>query len=185
MPVRAAKSTEQPGQRMEAAPNGRDNLTRRQFVRGSAAIGLTATGAALLAGCSREAAVHPAGAEAPLETATIRLLAGTALCLAPQLVAEDLLRIEGFADVQTVSKATTAEQLAALTTGEADLSMMYAPSFITRMGADVPVVALAGGHVGCTELIGTRHVRTVRDLKGKRVGVGALGAPTHLFAAMR
>src|SRR6516165_12593203 len=38
--------------------------------------------------------------EAPLETTRIRLYDWTGLCIAPQFVAEELLKAEGFTDVQ-------------------------------------------------------------------------------------
>ena len=41
--------------------------------------------------------------EGPLETTAIRLPHNSNLCLAPQFVAEDLLRAEGFADIRYVS----------------------------------------------------------------------------------
>jgi NitT/TauT family transport system substrate-binding protein len=38
-------------------------------------------------------------------------------------------------------------------------------------------------HVGCFELFGTGQIRAVRDLKGKRVAIPALGSPHHVFLA--
>jgi NitT/TauT family transport system substrate-binding protein len=40
------------------------------------------------------------GEEVPLETTQIRLFDWTGLCIAPQFVAEELLKSEGFTDVQ-------------------------------------------------------------------------------------
>ncbi len=42
---------------------------------------------------------------------------------------------------------------------------------------------LAGVHAGCFELFGTDRVRAIRDLKGKTVGVQALGSSQHVFLA--
>ncbi len=38
-------------------------------------------------------------------------------------------------------------------------------------------------HVGCFELFGTEQVRTIRDLKEKRVAITALGSAHHVFLA--
>jgi NitT/TauT family transport system substrate-binding protein len=46
-----------------------------------------------------------------------------------------------------------------------------------------PILMLAGIHAGCYELIGTPRVRSVRDLKGKRVAVPSLGGGPHTFIA--
>jgi NitT/TauT family transport system substrate-binding protein len=52
-----------------------------------------------------------------------------------------------------------------------------------HVDAGDPITILGGVHVGCFELFGTEHVRSIRDLKGKSVGVGGLGFPTHVFLA--
>ena len=67
--------------------------SRRQFLEG-----VTLAGAAGLVG------VTPAlvGAEPPPETTQIRLFANPGICVAPQYVAEALLRSEGFPEVHYV-----------------------------------------------------------------------------------
>src|SRR5262245_50044618 len=52
------------------------------------------------------------------------------------------------------------------------------PNIIGLEGGD-PALILAGGHVGCFELVGTDRVRSIRDLKGK--AVAALGSAEHVF----
>ena len=42
-----------------------------------------------------------------------------------------------------------------------------------------PAIILAGGHVGCFELVGADRVQSIRDLKGKTVA--ALGSAEHVF----
>ena len=59
--------------------------------------------------------------------------------------------------------------------------MAFVAPFLLQLDAGLPVVLLAGVHVGCFELFGIRDVRAIRDLKGKRVGVPSLGSPHHLF----
>jgi NitT/TauT family transport system substrate-binding protein len=87
--------------------------------------------------------------EPPPETATIRfrhLLKGRGLCNAPQSLAEDLLREEGFTDVRSVS---VDGRLDPLVHGEIDLIMSYAPGTITAIDSGTPITMLAGVHVGC------------------------------------
>lgn len=58
----------------------------------------------------------PAGTEPPPETTRIPLIKAPGTCPAPQYVAEDLLRAEGFSDIQYVPKSR------ALATGEVDFA---------------------------------------------------------------
>ena len=50
----------------------------------------------------------PAAAEPPPETTKIRLVRVPAICLAPEYLAEELLRLEGFTDVEYVEITTRA-----------------------------------------------------------------------------
>jgi NitT/TauT family transport system substrate-binding protein len=119
-------------------------------------------------------------AEPPPETTKIRLLHTPAICFAPQYLAEELLRLEGFSEVEYVR-----EEVSSLTfeKGRADISMDASPHFLTLLDTGKPVAALAGIHVGCYELFGHERVRAVRDLKGKRVAISALGSTEHILLA--
>jgi NitT/TauT family transport system substrate-binding protein len=121
-------------------------------------------------------------AEGPLETTTVRVANRHSLCNAPQHVAEELLRAEGFAEIHYVDTvaAATAEAIAA---GKVDFSMAHASYWVPAIDAGEPVVLLAGVHVGCFELFAREGVHSVADLKGKSVGVDALGNSTHVFLA--
>ena len=147
---------------------------RREFLR---RVAFTGTAAAL--------AWRPARAagEPPLETTRITLIEITGICIAPQYVAEDLLRNEGFTDVQYVKAAAGIETAKRLATRRADISLNFVAPLIMRIDAGDPIVMLAGVHAGCFVLFGTDRVRTVRDLKGKTVGVQALGSSQHVFLA--
>src|SRR6478672_2165066 len=57
--------------------------------------------------------------DAPPETTTVRLLKALPICWAPQYLADQFLRAEGFTDIQYVVKAPAAIR-AALVAGEAD-----------------------------------------------------------------
>jgi len=99
-------------------------------------------------------------------------------------VAEQLLRAEGFSDVQYLQAhgAMADEKLAS---GKMDLELEAAWYAVTRIEAGDPFVLLAGVHVGCFELIGHERVRTIRDLKGKAVVVPRIGGtPYQLIVSM-
>ncbi len=122
-------------------------------------------------------------AEPPPETTRLRVLqAPSGLCEAPVQVAEELLRGEGFSDVQYVRVPATAN-LQKIAAGEIDLGLQAIPYAVRRIEAGDPVVFLAGVHVGCFELFGHERVRTIRDLKGKVVVVSTLGGNTHTLTA--
>jgi NitT/TauT family transport system substrate-binding protein len=154
----------------------RKDCSRREFVSG-----LTLAGTAGLVGVRP----GPVAAEPLLETTRLRISDQRAgICVAPQYVAEELLRGEGFADVQYLRKATFDERLQGLANGEVDLLVAFVSSLIVRASAGDPIVFLAGSHVGCFEVFGGNHVRTIRDLKGKTVAISALGMPDHLFLSV-
>jgi len=143
---------------------------RRQFVEG-----LTAAGTAALFGA------HSVAAESPPETRRIRLVRIPSICRAPQYIADDLLRAQGFSDVEHVVRAGGGASVKALASGEADISMNYSGPVIVRMAAGDPLVILAGIHTGCFELFGTERVRSISDLKGKTVAVIELDGSEATF----
>ena len=150
-----------------------DSLSRRVFLRG-----LTLAGAAGSLGVYPK----PIAAEPPPETTTLRLMKFPSLCLAPQYVAEALLRIEGFTDVQYLTFPE--EGIAAygrLASGELDITQAFVAPSIIQIDQGAPIVFLAGVHVGCFELFGTEQVRAVRDIKGRTVAVPGLGSSPHVF----
>lgn len=145
--------------------NKRDiqGLSRREFLGG-----LALAGTAGLLGLKLESVA----AESPPETTTLRLARNDFdLCMAPQFVAEQLLRDEGFADVQYIKKDGVVWHEMILASGEADISMALVPTSLIQLDAGSPIVILAGGHIGCIELLGNDRVRSLRDLKGKTVAV--------------
>src|SRR6516162_1621776 len=119
----------------------------------------------------------------PLETTRIRLYDWTGLCIAPQFVAEELLKSEGFTDVQYLrDDASGSLPNPLLASGAIVINSQFSAPTISRVEAGDPVVFLGGLHVGCFELFGTGQIRAVRDLKGKRVAIPAFGSPHHVFS---
>jgi NitT/TauT family transport system substrate-binding protein len=55
------------------------------------------------------------------------------------------------------------------------------PGTIPVLDARQPIVVLSGVHTGCYELFGNERVRSIRDLKGKKVSVYALGGGDHIL----
>jgi NitT/TauT family transport system substrate-binding protein len=149
------------------------NWDRREFVKGAAAL---ASFAALMGYDSTVARAEP-----PPETKRIRLSKIPGICIAPQYVAEELLHAEGFTDVEYVTTEAGAGQSRALASGEIDATINYAAPLIIPLDAGQPIVVLAGIHVGCFELFGHEPVRALHDLKGRSVGVQAMGSSPHVF----
>jgi NitT/TauT family transport system substrate-binding protein len=104
--------------------------------------------------------------------------------MAPQFLAEERLRAEGFTDVRYVGMEPS-DVTRALAAGDVDVSMFTAASLIMEVDAGQPIVMLAGVHVGCYELFAGAGIRSLRDLKGKRVAVSYLRGGRHaVLAAM-
>jgi NitT/TauT family transport system substrate-binding protein len=96
-------------------------------------------------------------AEQALETTTIRLPETVGICVAPQYIVEDLLRAEGFTDIRYVElPSTPAATIEAVARGETDFNLNF----------------------------GREGVRSIADLKGKSVGVGAVGSTGALLVTM-
>jgi NitT/TauT family transport system substrate-binding protein len=128
--------------------------------------------------------VPSADAEPPLETTTLRIGRSPSLCAAPQFVAEDLLRGEGFTSVTYVKPADPgAGQWRDLATGGVHFGTAFSGPLLMRIDAQDPIVLLAGIHVGCFELFGTQRIRAIRDLKGKTVAIQGLQDVGHVFIA--
>src|SRR5215475_15912790 len=130
------------------------NWKRRDFVKGVAAL------AAGLSGYD----MSFAAAEPPPETTRIRLVQVPSICQAPQYVAEELLRSEGFTEVHYLKKAGPTDIEQALASGEADLNGHFAAPLLLRLEAGDPIVILAVLHTGCFELYGPYLHHTVPEL---------------------
>jgi NitT/TauT family transport system substrate-binding protein len=144
--------------------------SRRDFLAS-----LSAAGAAGVLGARRSFADEP-----PLETTTVRLAKIPSICMAPQYIAERLLAAEGFADVRYV-ELPAAIQHTAMARGEIDFSLHFSAPLVIPIDAGDPIRVLAGVHPGCFEVFGNEHTLRITDLKGKRVGVQALGSSPHVF----
>jgi NitT/TauT family transport system substrate-binding protein len=150
-------------------------IRRREFLKSALAAG----SGALITPFATRAEAEPA------ETTKIRLFKFPGLCLAPQYIAEDLLRAEGFTDVQYLGFPEGAVGVFdRVASSDVDITQWYGVPFIEEIDKGRPIVILAGVHTGCTELFATNRIRTLRDLKGKTVAV-AVGSPAQsILSAM-
>ena len=123
-------------------------------------------------------------AEGPLETTTVRFAKIPGICNAPQYVAEELLRAEGFTDISYVGLvAAGAPAVDAVARGNADFTLTFAAPLAIGIDGGAPITVLSGVHIGCFELLGNENVRSIADLKGRSVGVQGLGSSQHVFTA--
>jgi NitT/TauT family transport system substrate-binding protein len=119
--------------------------------------------------------------EPPPETTTVRLRRDPSICVAPWYIAEDLLRAEGFTDIRYVPAQVASQSVGR---GELDFGLSDAGTVVFRLDTGVPITALAGLHAGCFELFAHEPIRTISDLKGKKVGIDVLGSGKHRYVAV-
>ena len=148
---------------------------RREFVGG---LVLGGTASFLRAG------VDVAAADSPTETTKLRVLRTPSLCEAPAQVAATLLATEGFTEVHYVQVGGSDAAIKGLVAGEVDVGLLAIPGTVLRLDLGDPLVVLGGVHAGCYELFGSDRVRSVRDLKGKTVGIPGIGTSQHAYVAM-
>src|SRR5713101_1089977 len=146
--------------------------TRRRF--------LTTLSLAGAAGLARASPIL--AAEGAPETTSVRFVKNPIICIAPQYVAEELLRAEGFTEISYVETTTAGGVQEAIARGDADFSLSFAIGHIQAIDAGAPIAVLAGVHAGCYELFAKEGIRSITELKGKSVGLQA--APPALLTLM-
>ena len=147
------------------------NWDRREFVKGVAAL----AGSGLLGYDMR-----PAAAEPPPEVRKIRIAEALVACQAPLHLAEALLRAEGFDEVEYIPGRTeTGPNM--VVKGLADFTQWDVGAVYPLLDEGRNLLILAGLHAGCQEFFANERVRTLRDLKGKRIAISALGNGDHVF----
>ncbi|MER8805081.1 ABC transporter substrate-binding protein [Mesorhizobium sp. M0998] len=150
--------------------------TRRRFLAGAAM-----AGAAGIVGVP--GSLH---AEPPLETTTVRLplWVGSSYCWAGAYIAGELMRAEGLTDVRYIEGDRSVNQSVWIARGETDFSVNFAPNQVASIAAGVPIKVLTGLHSGCLELIAKESIRSVTDLRGKRVGVNGFNNSRHVWLSL-
>lgn len=137
-----------------------DELNRREFIKRMAL-----TGAASYVSFDYDTAA----ADPPPETTRIRFFEYKSACWAPQYVAEDLLRKEGFTDIQYIKGKSIDQSEDLLQSGELDISLGNAGWQIKEISTIDNAVFIAGLHTGCYYLLGSKKIKSLQDLKGKKV----------------
>jgi NitT/TauT family transport system substrate-binding protein len=140
--------------------------SRRDFLAS-----LSAAGVASLPGTPASLAEEP-----PPEVTAIRIGYDSSICVAPNFIAEDLLRAEGFTDIRYMPHS-----LDAVARGEYAFDFDSVAGLLPFLDAGEPITVLAGLHSGCYELFAQEPIRTISELKGRRVGVSRLNVGRHLF----
>jgi NitT/TauT family transport system substrate-binding protein len=91
--------------------------------------------------------------------------------------------MEGFTDVEYIPVPADQTLTTLVSSGAVDLSVFGPTSAVAALDKGWPLVMVSGVHVGCWELFGNERVASVRDLRGKRIAVIAMGAVDHLWIA--
>ena len=105
--------------------------------------------------------------EGPPETTTIRLGKIPGICIAPQYVAEELLRAEGFTDVRYVESEAGIALLDKIARGELDFTLMFAAPIVVALDAGQPVTAVAGVHPAASSCSRNERVRAIAGPEGQ------------------
>jgi NitT/TauT family transport system substrate-binding protein len=148
---------------------------RRSFLAG-----LSATGVAGILGGSGAFA-----AEGELETTSIVFVNAPGLCIAPQYIAEELLRAAGFTDLRYLESLPGLDATRKLADGKVDFCLDFQTGYILPLDEGAPIKVLSGVHVGCYELFAQDGIQSIVDLKGRRVGIGqGYGSDPHVFASV-
>jgi len=137
--------------------------TRRSFLCMTAL-----AGAAGLLSPRRARADEPA-----LETTTVRFGKAPVICFAPQYICEALLRAEGFTDVRFITSTVPAfdEDLGS---GKFDFQSNLTMDHAMAIDRGLPITIVTGVHAGCYELFAQEGIRTIADLRGKRIGAESI-----------
>lgn len=161
--------------------HGWTGTSRRRFMRTAGALGLAAPlGAMGLGGFAS------AQSAAPAALTKIRFATNaTAICLSPVFVAveQGIFNKYGL-DVELVNfGASTEALLEAIATGKAEGGVGMALRWLKALEQGFDVKITAGTHGGCTRLVALKSagVTTLKDLKGKAIGVSDLASPGKNF----
>ena len=146
---------------------------RRKFLVGAS----SAAAVGLLDGRGLQAA------DASPEIKTIRLRKSTVICFAPLYILEAFLKAEGFTEVSYVT-VEEGDSVGLVEQGDLDFDAHFAGGVAHALGSGAEVTTLGGLHAGCYELFAREPIRTISDLKSKRVGIHRLGSGNHIYLSI-
>ena len=154
--------------------------TRREFL-----------GRLTTAGAIGALSLYPeiAAAEPPPETTSINIVLDPTfaiLCYGPQYVATEMLKLEGFTEVNYTpylpDQGPNDANVGGI--GSADISTAWAGDLLTAADNQDSVVGLSGMHLGCTEIFAHEGIRSFHDLRGKKIALYAEGSAEHVWFSM-
>ena len=154
--------------------------TRREFIERVSKVG--AVGAL---------GIYPevAAAEPPPETTSINMVFDSTfavLCYGPQYVATEMLKLEGFTDIN-YSPYIPDEgpgDADVVGSGNADISTAWVGDLLTAADNRDSLVGLSGMHLGCTEIFAHEGIRSFHDLRGKKIALYVEGSGEQIWFAM-
>jgi NitT/TauT family transport system substrate-binding protein len=165
-----------PPSTMEAA------MTRPMFpdwTRRATLGGLAASSGAGLIGFGWESAA----AEAPPETRKIRIMQDEGipvLCWAPQYLAIEFLRMEGFEEIELIRFDATNNAMS-LVDGTADFAVPLSTDIAIEADRGGEITLLSGLHVGCVEVFASERVKSITDLRGARLAADGVESDARRF----
>lgn len=132
-----------------------------------------------------EEAKEVAGNGEELEEGIIKVLYGSGLCGIPLHIAKQLefFEAEGLVegvDYEYVTSSTPGVEM--LSTKQADVSFGLVAAMLAPLDNGLEAKTVLGVHTGCIQIIASTNsdIRTVADLKGKKIGVTQLASSDHI-----
>ena len=155
-------------------------VTRRELLRLTLGTGAMLAGGGLLAACGQQqGALGAPAALPPPETTTVRIVTPSA-CDPGLMLAGDYLREEGFTEVRYVDTSFVDRKW--LLEREADVSLAHPEFIVASLDAGVPLVMLAGLHSGCLEVWTQPGIRSISELRGKKIAVRRADTSDQYYA---
>ena len=134
-----------------------------------------------------------AAAEPPPEITKLRIVREPSICIAPQYAAEELLKAEGFVDVEYLQTQSEPQghglrlvdgerrrKGRSVAAGLADIHTGMVGRLVVSIDAGDPIRILPS--MPAASNFGTDRVRSIKDLKGRTVAAG-LGSSHYLYIA--
>jgi NitT/TauT family transport system substrate-binding protein len=130
-----------------------------------------------------------AAAEPPPETTSIRIVQDAnlpVLCYGPQYVATEMLKLEGFTEINYApfTEEDGALDSRVVAAGRADISTAWVADIILTADQGDSVVALSGMHIGCSEIVAQEDIRSIRDLKDRKIALLAPGSAEQAWLSI-
>jgi len=124
-------------------------------------------------------------AEPPPETTSVRLgRQSDTYCWASLYLAGELLRADGMANVQYVEGDHKVDNTEWLTAGVTDFDFNMPSMHIRSIEAGAAIKILTGVHTGCWELRANEPIKSVAELKGKRIGIWGFNNHPQIFLSL-